>query len=69
MRVSVTQAKRQLTELVRCAEAGTRSLVKAAPDRKSQRALLETVRATAAPKAAGLNAARSRDFLYGDGLP
>jgi prevent-host-death family protein len=84
MRVSVTAAKGQLTELVRRAEAGDEVIltrhghaavrlvpVKAAPDRKSRRALLEAVRASAAAKAAaGLRAARSQDFLYGeDGLP
>lgn len=84
MRVSVTDAKGQLTELVRRAEAGDEIIltrhghaavrlvpVKAAPDRKSRRVLLEAVRASAAGKAAaGPNAARSQDFLYGeDGLP
>jgi hypothetical protein len=45
--------------------------VKAATDRKSRRALLEAVRASAAAKAtAGPSAARSQDFLYDDdGLP
>ncbi len=84
MRVSVTDAKGQLTELVRRAEAGDEVIltrhghaavrlvpVKAAPDRKSRRALLERVRALAAARAAtGPSAARSQDFLYGDdGLP
>jgi prevent-host-death family protein len=84
MRVSVTEAKGQLTELVRRAEAGDEVIltrhghaavrlvpVKAAPDRKSRRILLEGIRASAAAKAAaGPNAARSQDFLYGDdGLP
>lgn len=84
MRVSVTEAKAQLTELVRRAEAGDEVIltrhghaavrlvpVKSAPDRKSRRALLEAVRSSAAAKmAAGPNAARSQDFLYGeDGLP
>jgi prevent-host-death family protein len=84
MRVSVTDAKGQLTELVRRAEAGdeiilTRHghaavrLVPVAPaaNQKSRRALLEEVRASAAAKAAvGPSAARSQDFLYGDnGLP
>jgi prevent-host-death family protein len=84
MRAPVSEAKGQLTELVRRAEAGeevilTRyghDVVRLAPirtslDGKSRRALLESVRAAAAAKAApGPNAARSQDFLYGDdGLP
>lgn len=84
MHVSVTEAKGQLTELVRRAEAGDEVIltrhghaavrlvpVKAAPDRKSRRALLQAVRASAAMKATtGPSAARSQDFLYGDdGLP
>ena len=84
MRISVTEAKGQLTELVRRAEAGdevilTRHgheavrLVPMAkqPDRKARKALLETVRVSGAARAkAGPNAARSQDFLYGeDGLP
>ncbi len=84
MQVSVTEAKGLLTELVRRAEAGDEVIltrhghaavrlvpVKAPPDRKSRRALLEAVRASAAAKAAaGPKAARSQDFLYGDdGLP
>jgi len=84
MKVSVTEAKGLLTELVRRAEAGDEVIltrhghavvrltpVKAAPDRKSRRALLEEIRASAATKAAaGPSAARSQDFLYGDdGLP
>lgn len=84
MRVSVTEAKGQLTELVRRAEAGDEVIltrhghaavrlvpVKAPPDRRSRRALLEEVRASAGAKAvAGPSAARSQDFLYGnDGLP
>ncbi len=84
MRVSVTEAKGQLTELVRRAEAGDEVIltrhghaavrlvpVKAAQDRKSRRALLDAVRAAAAAKAStGPCAGRSQDFLYGDdGLP
>jgi prevent-host-death family protein len=84
MKVSVTEAKGQLTELVRRAEAGDEVIltrhghpavrlvpVNAIPSRASRRALLEAVRASAAAKAAaGPNAARSQDFLYGDdGLP
>jgi prevent-host-death family protein len=80
IRVSVTQAKTQLTELVRRAEAGDEVILtrhghaavrlvpaKAAADRKSRRALLDAVRASACAKAAaGPSAARSQDFLYGD---
>ncbi|HZT20809.1 MAG TPA: type II toxin-antitoxin system prevent-host-death family antitoxin [Dongiaceae bacterium] len=84
MRVSVTEAKGQLTELVRRAETGEEIIltrhgqasVRLVPvrrilDAKARRALLEAVRAAAAGKAsAGPNAARSQDFLYGDdGLP
>jgi prevent-host-death family protein len=84
MRISVTDAKGQLTELVRRAEAGEDVILtrhghdavhlvplRAAPDRKSRRAVLEAVRAAARTKAIpGPGAARSQDFLYGDdGLP
>jgi prevent-host-death family protein len=84
MQVSVTEAKGQLTELVRRAEAGDEVIltrhghatvrlvpVKATPDRKSRRALLQAVRASATTRAtSGPSAARSQDFLYGDdGLP
>lgn len=84
MKVSVTEAKGQLTELVRRAEAGDEIIltrhghaavrltpVKPASDRKSRRALLDAVRESAARKvSAGPDAARSQDFLYGeDGLP
>ena len=85
MEVSVTEAKAQLTELVRRAQAGDEIIltrhgraavrlvaVKAAPDRKARRSLLDAVRTSAAtkPKAPQPNAARSQDFLYDeDGLP
>lgn len=84
MQVSVSEAKGQLTELVRRAEAGDEVIltrhghpavqlvpVKAMPSRDSRRALLKAVRAASAKKAAaGPSAARSQDFLYGDdGLP
>jgi prevent-host-death family protein len=84
MRISVTEATGQLTELVRRAEAGdeiilTRSgrpVVRLVPfkrvlDRKRRRKLLEKVRASGAAKAsAGPSAARTQDFLYDeDGLP
>ena len=57
MQISVTEAKGQLTELVRRAEAGDEVIltrhghaivrlvpIKAAPDRKTRRALLEALR-------------------------
>jgi prevent-host-death family protein len=80
MRVSVTDAKGQLTELVRRAEAGDEVIltrhghpavrlvpVRAVLDRTSRRALLEAMRASGAANAsAGPGAARSQDFLYGD---
>ncbi len=80
MQISVTDAKAQLTELVRRAEAGdevilTRhghAVVRLAPvnsvsDADSRKRLLAEVRATAACKAAsGASAARSQDFLYDD---
>ncbi|MER8371846.1 type II toxin-antitoxin system prevent-host-death family antitoxin [Mesorhizobium sp. M1406] len=84
MQVSVTDAKGQLTELVRRAEAGDEVIltrhghaavrlvpIKAMPDRVGRRVLLEAARAAGAAKAkAGPSAARSQDFLYGDdGLP
>ncbi|HUB13068.1 MAG TPA: type II toxin-antitoxin system prevent-host-death family antitoxin [Acetobacteraceae bacterium] len=84
MLVSVTEAKGQLTELVRRAEAGDEIVltrhghpavrlvpVTATLDRQSRRAVLEAARASGAAKAkAGPSAARSQDFLYGeDGLP
>jgi prevent-host-death family protein len=84
VRISVTEAKGQLTELVRRAEAGDEVVltrhghaavrlipIKVAMDRKSRRALLEAARSSGSAKAkAGPNAARSQDFLYGDdGLP
>ncbi len=84
MQVSVTEAKGQLTELVRRAEAGDDVIltrhghaavrlvpIKAATDREFRRTLLKAVRASAAATAAaGPSAARSQDFLYGDdGLP
>ena len=84
MRIPVSEAKGQLTELVRRAEAGDEVIltrhghpavrlvpVKVPADRKARRALLEAVCKSAAAKAAaGPSAARSQDFLYGDdGLP
>jgi len=84
VRISVSDAKGQLTDLVRRAEAGEevvltrhgQAAVRLAPvrmptDAKSRKAVLGAVRASAAAKATGgPEAARSQDFLYGeDGLP
>ncbi len=84
MRISVTDAKGQLTNLVRRAEAGDEVIltrhgqaavrlvpVKACPDRKTRRTILEAARASGAVKASpGATAASSQDFLYDkDGLP
>ena len=84
MRVAVTNAKGQLTELIRRAEAGEEVVltrhghavvrlvaVKAPIDRQARRRLLEEVQASAAAKATGGEpAARSQDFLYDEqGLP
>jgi prevent-host-death family protein len=84
MKISVTEAKAQLTELVRRAEAGEEILLtrhgqiaarltqaNAPIGRAARRKLLESVRAAGARKAGeGERAARSQDFLYGeDGLP
>jgi prevent-host-death family protein len=84
MRISETEAKGQLTELVRRAEAGDEVVltrhghaavrlvpVRNLPGRKDRRTLLEALRKSGAAKAlAGAPAARSQDFLYDDdGLP
>ena len=85
MRISVTDAKGQLTDLVRRAEAGdevilTRHgepaarLVAVRPkllDPAARRRLMQEIGASAAAKATpGPSAARSQDFLYDDdGLP
>ncbi len=84
MRVSVTDAKGQLTDLVRRAEAGeevvltrhghpavTLTPVKPALDHAARLRVLEEIRASAAANATpGESAARSQDFLYDDdGLP
>jgi prevent-host-death family protein len=84
MRISVTDAKGQLTELVRRAEAGDEIIltrhgqeavrlvpVTPAADPRARRALLEAIRASGSSKAKpGPDAASSQDFLYGnDGLP
>jgi prevent-host-death family protein len=84
VQISVTDAKGQLTDLVRRAEAGDEVIltrhghaavrlvaVKPVLDRKSRTELLKAVRSSAAAKlVSGPSAARSQDFLYGeDGLP
>ena len=85
MRISVTEAKGQLTDLVRRAEAGDeiiltrhgQSAVQLVPvkgarlDARGRKELLEAVRASGSAKASpGPNAASSQDFLYdGQGLP
>ena len=84
MQVSVSEAKAQLTELVRKAEAGEEVVltrhgqpavrlvpVQKTPDRATRRALLEELRALGRAHATpGPSAARSQDFLYDDdGLP
>lgn len=82
MQVSVSDAKGQLTDLVRRAEAGDEVIltrhghaavrlvaVKAAPDKKARKALLAKMRGSGKTKAGaqtGESAARSQDFLYGD---
>ncbi len=84
MEISVTDAKGQLTDLVRRAEAGeevvlTRhgqpavrlSPIRQARDVAARRELIERVRKAGGAKATpGPSAARSQDFLYGDdGMP
>ena len=84
MQVSVSDAKGQLTDLVRRAEAGDEVILTRhgqpavrlvpignKPAGADRRRILETVRAAGKQKAvAGADAARSQDFLYGDsGLP
>jgi prevent-host-death family protein len=84
MKVTVSEAKGQLTELVRRAEAGDEVILtrhghpavrlvpmRKVPDRAAKGALLDALRKKAAKKAKrGPNAARSQDFLYDEyGLP
>ena len=84
MRVAVSDAKGQLTDLVRRAQAGEEVVltrhgqaavrlvpVKQARDASARRALLEAARRSGARKAtAGPDAAHSQDYLYReDGLP
>ncbi len=84
MRISVSEAKGQLTELVRRAESGVEVIltrrghevarlvpVATVPSARNRRKLMERIRASASAKARpGSTAARSQDFLYGeDGMP
>ncbi|QEE40267.1 MULTISPECIES: type II toxin-antitoxin system prevent-host-death family antitoxin [unclassified Methylobacterium] len=84
MRMSVTDANAQLTELVRRAETGDAVIltchgrpvvrmvaVEPKPDRTVRRALIEAIQVAASAKLTpGPRAARSQDFLYDpDGLP
>jgi prevent-host-death family protein len=84
MKVSISDAKAKLTDLVRRAEAGDDVIltrhghpavrltpVRAAGDAKGRRELIERIAGAASARAsAGPSAARSQDFLYGeDGLP
>jgi prevent-host-death family protein len=84
MRISVTEAERQLTELVRRTEAGDEVIltrhgqeavrlvpISPAVYPRDRRVLLEALRAAGMAKAnPGPDAARSQDFLYSnDGLP
>jgi prevent-host-death family protein len=84
MKVSVSEAKGQLTDLVKRAEAGDEVIltrhghavarlvpVVALPEAASRRALMERLRRVGAAKALPVPiAARSQDFLYDeDGLP
>ncbi|AHE53664.1 type II toxin-antitoxin system Phd/YefM family antitoxin [Sphingomonas sanxanigenens] len=84
MQVSVSDAKGQLTELVRRAETGEEIIltrhgaaavrlvpVRAVTDGATRRKLLEAARKAGSAKAgSGPDAARSQDFLYGeDGVP
>lgn len=84
MLVAVSDAKAQLTELVRRAEAGDEIIltrhgrpaarivpIKTAQDPAARRRVLEALRKSGAAKAVqGASAAESQDFLYGeDGVP
>ena len=84
MDISVTDAKAQLTDLVRRAEAGDEVLltrhgkpaarivpVTAPPDQRARRALIASIQASArCAIKPGPTAARSQDFLYDEhGLP
>jgi prevent-host-death family protein len=83
--MSITDAKAQLTDLVRRAEAGDEVVltrhgrpaarlvaIKSPGSPKQRRAVIQAIRKAAVGKAsAGADAGRSQDFLYDDdtGLP
>ncbi|HEX5279358.1 MAG TPA: type II toxin-antitoxin system prevent-host-death family antitoxin [Micropepsaceae bacterium] len=81
MKISVSDAKGQLTELVRRAEAGDEIIltrhgqaavrlvpVTTTPTGQDRRRILEAARKSGRRKAtSGPNAARSQDFLYDEG--
>ena len=84
MRISVTEAKGQLSKLIRRAEAGDEVVltrhgkaivrlvpIRPQPDAKARRAAIEAAQSAARDKRSeGASAARSQDFLYDDeGLP
>ncbi len=84
MRISVSEAKGQLTELVRRAEAGDEVVltrhgkatvrlvrVQPQPNADARRTVIAVMQAAAEDKrTAGATSARSQDFLYDDdGLP
>ncbi len=83
MKISVTDAKAQLTDLVRRAESGEEVVLtrhgheaarivaaKTVSDKATRRNVMEAARAAAMAKATpGVSAARSQDFLYEDGMP
>ena len=84
MQISVSEAKGQLTELVRRAEAGDEVVltrhgratvrlvpIRPQPNADARRAVIAATQAAARDKrTTGTGAARSQDFLYGDdGLP
>ncbi len=84
MQIPVSEAKGQLTELVRRAQAGDEVVltrhgkatvrltpVRPRPDADARRAIIASVQAAASDKrTAGTAAARSQDFLYDEnGLP
>lgn len=83
MRISVSEAKGQLTELVRLAESGDEVIltrhgqpvaqltpVRTLPDKAKRREILEQLRHAGAKALPGETAERSQDFLYDEfGLP
>ena len=83
MHISVSEAKAQLTDLVRRAEAGDDIVltrhghpavrlvpIKAVADALTRRRLIDELQAAGARATEGPDAAHSQDFLYGDdGLP